>query len=393
MVWATLDPTPLARPPVPSGCAARLTPKHRTEVLLDMSAHRVADRVRTLEYGRVAVAGDAMCMRAWEVRSPGPIGDGPLELVRRDPPSPDAGEIRVKVSACGVCRTDLHIAEGDLPVHHRGVVPGHEVVGEVDALGSDVKRFKVGDRAGIAWVRSTCGRCRFCRRGDENLCTDPRFTGWDDDGGYADYAVIDEDYAYMLPQGFDDADAPLLCAGIIGYRALKKSKLPPGGRLGIFGFGGSAHITMQVALHQGAEVHVVTRSAKARRLALELGAASAVSPREPLTTRLDSAIVFAPSGESALRALEELERGGRLAVAGIHLSSAVSLDYFRHLFFERELVSVTANTRADGEEFLAIADRIGVRISSQAYPLEDADKALLALSRGEVRGAAVLYTR
>ncbi|HEX2192027.1 MAG TPA: zinc-binding alcohol dehydrogenase family protein, partial [Acidimicrobiales bacterium] len=208
-------------------------------------------------------------MQAWVVERPGPIDDGPLRLVERPLPDPGPGQIRVEVRACGVCRTDLHLAEGDLPPRRPGVVPGHEVVGRVDAVGPGASRFAVGDRIGIAWLRHTCGTCRFCRRGDENLCVAPRFTGWDDDGGYAEHAVVAADYAYPLPPTFSDEEAaPLLCAGIIGYRALRRAQLPPGGRLGIYGFGASAHLAAQVALAQGSRVHVLTRSAEARRLAL-----------------------------------------------------------------------------------------------------------------------------
>ena len=221
---------------------------------------------------------------------------------------------------CGVCRTDLHLAEGDLAPKRRGVVPGHEVVGVVDALGPGTSRFAPGERVGVAWLRHTCGVCRFCRRGDENLCVAPRFTGWDDDGGYAEYVVVEEDYAYRLPPSFDDEHvAPLLCAGIIGYRALRRALLPPGGRLGIYGFGGSAHITAQVALHEGATVHVLTRGAEARRLALELGCASAGEADDAPPEPLDAAILFAPAGELVKTALRALDRGGTLAIAGIHL--------------------------------------------------------------------------
>jgi propanol-preferring alcohol dehydrogenase len=301
--------------------------------------------------------------------------------------------VRVRVAVCGVCRTDLHVAEGDLPPRRpgQGVVPGHEVVGVVDMVGERAGRFARGDRVGIAWLRWTCGRCRFCRQGRENLCVAPRFTGWDDDGGYAEYAVVDEAYAYPLPAGFaDEAAAPLLCAGIIGYRALKRAELPPGGRLGIYGFGGSAHLAAQVALARGATVHVVTRSAEARRLALELGAASAVPADEEPPERLDSAIVFAPAGEVVRQALGALDRGGTVAVAGIHLSDIPPLDYAHQLFEERQLRSVTANTRADGEEFLAVAARIGVRPTTTTYPLEAADRALADLAHDRVTGAAVL---
>ncbi|HMC42750.1 MAG TPA: zinc-binding alcohol dehydrogenase family protein, partial [Acidimicrobiales bacterium] len=223
---------------------------------------------------------------------PGPVDTGPLELVELPVPEPGPGEVRVRVSACGVCRTDLHLAEGDLPPKRRGVVPGHEVVGYVDALGQGATRFDVGARVGIAWLRHTCGVCRFCRSGAENLCLEPRFTGWDEDGGYAEFAVVEAQFAYRLPDGFDDEHAaPLLCAGIVGYRALRRAALPPGGRLGIYGFGASAHLAAQVALAEGATVHVLTRSEGARRLALELGAASAGAAADAPPEPLDAAIV------------------------------------------------------------------------------------------------------
>jgi propanol-preferring alcohol dehydrogenase len=331
-------------------------------------------------------------MRAWTVERPGPIDGGPLRWhTDRPVPQPGRGEIRVRVRVCGVCRTDLHLAEGDLPPTRGGVVPGHEVVGVVDQCGDGATRFTVGDRVGVAWLRHTCGRCRFCRSGRENLCVAPRFTGWDDDGGYAEHAVVDESYAYALPAAFaDEAAAPLLCAGIIGYRALKRASLPPGGRLGIYGFGGSAHHAAQVALASGATVHVLTRSAEARRLALELGASSAGDaygrPPEPL----DAAILFAPVGDLVPGALAALDRGGTRAVAGIYLSDVPPLDYARHLFQERQLRSVSANTRADGEEFLAVAARIGLRPTTVPYPLAEADRALGDLAHDRVTGAAVL---
>ncbi|HEX2053593.1 MAG TPA: zinc-dependent alcohol dehydrogenase family protein [Actinomycetota bacterium] len=332
-------------------------------------------------------------MRAWRVERPGPISSAPLKPAEMDVPQAGPGEILVRVSACGVCRTDLHVAEGDLPVRRPGVVPGHEVVGVVDSLGPGAGRFAVGDRVGIPWLRSTCGKCRFCRRGDENLCLAPRFTGWDADGGYAEYTTVPEDYAYSLPSSFDDVSAaPLLCAGIIGYRALRRSNLPPGGRLGIYGFGGSAHLAAQVALAQGAKVHVGTRSEQARRLALDLGATSAADPAEPPPCPLDAALLFAPSGSLIPPIMQALDRGGTLAIAGIHVTQPGPLDYQEHLFQEKILTTVTANTRADGEEFLATAERIALQVSVSPYALEDADRALSALAEGRVRGAAVLTT-
>lgn len=330
-------------------------------------------------------------MKAWVVDEPGPVDSGPLAVVDRERPEPGPGEIRIRVSVCGVCRTDLHLAEGDLSPHRPRTVPGHEVIGTVDELGDGASRFELGQRAGIAWLHRSCGRCRWCRRGQENLCLEPLFTGWDRDGGYAEWAVAPEAFAYEIPDSFDDEHAaPLLCAGIIGYRALRRSDLPPGGRLGIYGFGASAHLTAQIALAEGATVHVMTRSEAARSLALALGAHSAggaaSSPPEPL----DSAILFAPAGELVPVALEALDRNGTLALAGIHVTDIPTLDYQRHLFQERQLRSVTANTRADGEELLALADRLRIRVETTPYPLDKADEALMDLAADRVTGAAVL---
>jgi alcohol dehydrogenase, propanol-preferring len=330
-------------------------------------------------------------MRAWTVARPGPIDTGPLDFVSCPDPDPGPGEIRVKVRTCGVCRTDLHLAEGDLPPHRAAVIPGHEVVGVVDRLGLETARFAEGDRVGVPWLAHSCGVCRFCTTGRENLCTAPLFTGWDRDGGYAEYAVVHEKYAYALPDAFDDEHvAPLLCAGIIGYRALRRSGVVSGERLGIYGFGGSAHLTAQIAIAEGCTVHVVTRSQAARQLALELGAASAGdAPPVPL----DAAILFAPAGSLVPTALAALDRGGTLAIAGIHLSDIPSLEYERHLFEERNVCSVTANTRRDGEEFLVAAARVPVRVETVPYPFDRAGDALADLAHGRVRGAAVLVMR
>lgn len=330
-------------------------------------------------------------MRAWEVEEPRPVDDHPLRLVERPVPEPGPAQVRVRVSACGVCRTDLHVAEGDLPVHRPRVVPGHEVVGRVEALGPGASRFAPGDRVGVAWLATTCGVCRFCRHGAENLCLDATFTGWDHDGGYAEATLVDERYAYRLPEALpDDQAAPLLCAGIIGYRALRVTGLPHGGRLGIYGFGGSAHLTAQVAMAEGAEIYVATRSPEAQELARSLGAkwvgGAATAPPEPL----DAAILFAPVGELVLPAMAALDRGGVLAVAGIHLTDVPRLDYQRHLFEERVLRSVTANTRADGEELLRLAPRLGIRATTTPYPLDEADQALADLAHDRFSGAAVL---
>jgi propanol-preferring alcohol dehydrogenase len=297
----------------------------------------------------------------------------------------------LSVRACGVCRTDLHLAEGDLPPRSPGRIPGHEAVGEIIAVGPDCHRFSPGDRAGAAWLAGTCGMCRFCRRGAENLCLSPVFNGWDRDGGYADLMCVNEDYAYHLPDAFtDEQAAPLLCSGIIGYRALRRASLPRGGKLGMYGFGGSAHLAAQVALYEGASLYVMTRSAAARQLALELGAVFAGAADEPPPVALDSAILFAPAGDLVPHALRALDRGGTLAVAGIHLTDIPSLHYETDLFQERQLRSVTANTRADGQELLDLAGRIPLHSTTVPYPLEEADRALLDLSRDSYSGAAVL---
>lgn len=331
-------------------------------------------------------------MRAWVVHRPGPIDSGPLALVTRPEPEPAANEIRVRISVCGVCRTDLHLAEGDLMPRRRDVTPGHEVVGTVDAVGPDVTRFAIGDRAGIAWLRHTDGVCRFCRRGDENLCLAPRFTGWDDDGGYAAAAVVDEAFAYRVPESLSDEQAaPLLCSGIIGYRALRRSRLPSGGRFGIYGFGASAHLAAQVAMYEGATVHVLTRSEAARHLALELGCASARDAYDLPPEPLDAAVLFAPVGDLVPSAMRGLDRGATLAIAGVHLTDVPKLVYDDALFEERALTSTTANTRRDGEELLALATAIPLRVTTVPYAFEDADRALADLAHDRITGAAVLH--
>ena len=331
-------------------------------------------------------------MRAWIVDRPGPLAGRPLTRVERETEAPGPGQVRVRVSVCGVCRTDLHLAEGDLAPHRPWTVPGHEVVGAVEALGEGVTRFALGDRVGVAWLAGTDGTCRFCRRGQENLCLAPRFTGWDLDGGYADACLVDEAFAYRLPVDLpDEQAAPLLCAGIIGYRALTIAAVPPGGALGIYGFGGSAHLTAQVALAQGLRVHVLTRGAANQDLARELGVDSVGGATDRPPEPLDGAVLFAPAGELVPVALRALDRGATLAVAGIWLSAVPALDYAAELFQERRLRSVTANTRADGEEFLRLARRLGVRATTRGYPMADAPAALADLAAGRFGGAAVLH--
>ena len=331
-------------------------------------------------------------MRAWVVDHPAPIDEGPMVRVERAVPEPGSGQIRVAVSCCGVCRTDLHLAEGDLPPRRPQVAPGHEVVGRVDALGGGATRFTVGDRVGVPWLATTDGTCTYCRRGDENLCVAPEFTGWDRNGGYADHLVADEGYVYALPADLDDEKAaPLLCAGIIGYRSLRAAAVPPGAALGIYGFGGSAHLTAQVALHLGLRVHVLTRGEINQRLAAEIGADSVGNAADVPPEPLDGAILFAPAGELVPAALRALAPGGTLAVAGIWLSDIPTIRYDAELFRERRLRSVTANTRQDGEEFLRLAARFGITATTVAYPMADAPQAMADLLHGRFGGAAVLH--
>jgi propanol-preferring alcohol dehydrogenase len=285
----------------------------------------------------------------------------------------------------------MHVSEGDLPVHRERVVPGHEVVGAVRDGGPDVTGFADGDRVGIAWLRRTCGVCRYCVRGAENLCPQSLYTGWDADGGYAEYATVPAAYAYKLPDRYTDVElAPLLCAGIIGYRALKRTNLPNGGRVGIYGFGGSAHLAIQVALARGARVHVMTRDPAAQRLALELGAASAAGVHDSPPEPLDAAILFAPAGDVVPVAMRALDRGGILSIAGIHLSDVPALNYERELFYERELRSVTANTRQDGREFLEFVSKHHISVTTRPYPLSEGQQALRDLKASRFTGAAVL---
>lgn len=330
-------------------------------------------------------------MRAIVVERPAPIESNPLRLIERPKPVPGDGEILVRVTTCGVCRTDLHLAEGDLPPKHPQTVLGHEIVGVVEHAGARAHRFKAGDRVGIAWLRETDGTCKYCRSGRENLCPNARFTGWDRDGGYAEYAAAREEFAYALPAAIDDEHvAPLLCAGIIGYRAIKRAAIVPGATVGLYGFGGSAHLAIQVLKHWSCRVFVMSRGGLHRELAEELGADWIGDAMQPPPAPLDAAILFAPAGELVPAALDALGRGGILAVAGIYLSAIPPLDYERDLFYEREIRSVTANTRADGEEFLALAGEIPIKTSTVVMRLEDAHRALTMLKHDELRGAAVL---
>lgn len=319
------------------------------------------------------------------------VDERPLHLVDLPDPEPGAGEIRVRVSACGVCRTDLHVIEGDLPQHTLPIVPGHQVVGRVDALGSGVSGFAPGDRVGVAWLRGTCGSCEYCLRGAENLCPDSRYTGYHANGGYAELAVVPEGFAYPIPDGFDDLQAaPLLCAGIIGYRALQRAEVPPGGRLALYGFGSSASVVIQIALHRGYEVHVVSRGDSHRQLAREMGALWVGAPGEGLPVEVDSAIIFAPAGDIVPDALASVRKGGTVAMAGIYMTPVPELDYEAHLFHEKNLRSVEANTREDGRGLLREAAEVPVRARVTTFPLREANEALIRLKNDDIDGSAVL---
>jgi propanol-preferring alcohol dehydrogenase len=333
-------------------------------------------------------------MRAVVSEAPAPIESEPLREVQLPDPEPGPGEILIRITRCGVCRTDLHVVEGDLPRKRARVVPGHEVVGRVAKLGAGCVRFKANDRVGVAWLRSTCGVCRYCRSNRENLCPAAVFNGYDYDGGYADMMVAPEAFCYSLPDALDDEQvAPLLCAGIIGFRAIRRAEVKPASTVGLYGFGASAHIALQVLKHWGCRVFVMSRAGLHRDLAAELGADWIGGPTEAPPALLQSAILFAPAGEIVPSALAALDRAGVLAIAGIHLSTIPPLDYRRHLFEERELRSVTANTRADGEEFLRIAAEIPVRSRTFSLSMGEANRALAMLKHDELRGAAVLTIR
>jgi propanol-preferring alcohol dehydrogenase len=330
-------------------------------------------------------------MRAMVLARQAPIAERPLMMDDTRPvPEPGDDEVLVQVGVCGICRTDLHIVEGELPLVRCPVVPGHQAVGRVARLGARATRFRPGDRVGVAWLRRTCGVCTFCGDERENLCERAEFTGYHADGGFAEYIVVPEAFAYAMPDVFADVEAaPLLCAGIIGYRALRLSGVPPGGRLGIYGFGSSAHITMQVAVAGGAEVYVCTREAGHRALAHALGAAWVGDLDDTMPVPAHGIIIFAPAGELVPCALRNLAPGGRLALAGIYMTPVPALDY-ADLYRERVITSVTANTRADGEELLAVAARIGIRPTVTAFPLGEANHALALLKQGALAGSGVL---
>jgi propanol-preferring alcohol dehydrogenase len=330
-------------------------------------------------------------MKAMLLREPQPAEDHPLELTDLPPPEPGPGQVRVSVAVCGVCHTDLHTVEGDLELPKLPIVPGHQVVGVVTARGDGADRFAEGERVGVPWLFQTCGECDFCRRGLENLCEDAQFTGLHANGGYAEAMVVPQDFAYPIPENFTDKQAaPFFCAGIIGYRALRLSEIEPGQMLGMYGFGGSAHVTIQVARHWGCEVYVFTRSEGHRRLARELGAAWVGGAEDDPGTKLHGSIIFAPAGWLVPEALRVLERGGTLALAGVTMSPIPELDYDKLLYWERTVRSVANFTRQDAQELLQVAAEIPIQTTVQTFPLEEANQVLLALKRSEIVGTAVL---
>ena len=330
-------------------------------------------------------------MRAMILKKTMPVESEPLELVKLLVPDPGPGEILLRVTMCGLCHTDLHTVEGDLPLPVLPIVPGHQIVGIVERAGPGAGSPRVGARVGAAWLYSSCGTCSFCKRGLENLCETARFTGYHHQGGYAEYAVLPADFVYALPEGFSDRDAaPLLCAGIVGYRALKLSGVKPGETLGLYGFGASAHVAIQVAVHWGCEVLVFTRSENHRRHAKKLGAAWAGTSKDRPPQKPASSVVFAPAGEIVLDALSDVERGGTVALAGVTMTNIPEMNYERHLYYEKVLRSVTASTREDGRELMRLAAEIPIHTDTTLFPLEDANRALRLIKESRISGAAVL---
>ncbi|HXM45177.1 MAG TPA: zinc-dependent alcohol dehydrogenase family protein [Bryobacteraceae bacterium] len=329
-------------------------------------------------------------MKACVLESPAPIERNPLAFGDAPVPEPGADEVLVRVHACGVCRTDLHVVEGELPPRKRPVIPGHQVVGTVERSGAGAQRFGHGARVGVAWLHRTCGVCEYCRSGRENLCALATFTGYTVDGGYAEYIVAPESFVYPIPEGFSDmAAAPLLCAGIIGFRSLRVSGIQPGGTLGLYGFGAAAHVAIQVARHWGVRVYAMTREERHRELARELGAEWSGGADDQPPEKIDAAIVFAPAGGLVASALRVLKRGGTVALGGIYMSPIPAMDY-NLLYHERVVRSVANNTRQDGEDFLKIAAEIPIHSEVREFPLAEANAALNMLKQGGVQGAAVL---
>jgi len=330
-------------------------------------------------------------MQAMILEEPAPIETEPLKLVEIPIPEPGHFDIRVRIKVCGICHTDLHEIEGELPLVKKPIVPGHQIVGVVEKIGERVTRFKQGDRVGMAWLYSTCRKCLFCKSDRENLCPDAQFTGYHVNGGYTQYTIVSEDFAYSIPKVFNDREAsPLLCAGIIGFRALRQSVIKPNQRLGLYGFGASAHIAIQVAVFWRCKVYVFTRSKEHQKLAMKLGAVWTGDATDKPPEKQDSAVIFAPAGKIVPNALANLEKGGTLALAGIYMTAIPELDYTKHLYYEKTLRSVTASTRKDGEDLLDIAAQIPIRPKTTLFPLKDANRVLKLLKDRKINGAGVL---
>jgi alcohol dehydrogenase, propanol-preferring len=329
-------------------------------------------------------------VKAWTLPKPGPVEANPLELREMPVPEPGADEVLVRINACAICRTDLHVVEGELPPRKTNVIPGHQIVGVVERLGAGAAKYSIGARVGIAWLHKTDGTCSYCRSGRENLCDSPEFTGYTVDGGYAQYARAPEDFVYPIPDGFADLQAaPLLCAGIIGFRCLRVSGIARDGNLGIYGFGAAGHVCIQVARHWGVKVFVCTREEKHRRLAMDLGAAWAGGAMEAPPEKLDASIIFAPAGELVPPALQALKKGGTLVLGGIHMSPIPSFPY-PLIYHERSIKSVANNTRQDGHDFMKLAAQVPIHTEVQIFPFDQANHALNALKHGGIRGAGVL---
>jgi alcohol dehydrogenase, propanol-preferring len=329
-------------------------------------------------------------MKAWTLSRPAPVEQNPLMLTELPVPEPGEGQVLVKTTACGICRTDLHVVEGELAPKQANIVPGHQIVGVIERSGKNARRYREGTRVGIPWLHKTCGICAYCRSGRENLCDNPTFTGYSVNGGFAEFALAEEDFVYPIPDGFSDLQAaPLLCAGIIGFRCLRVSGIQRDAKLGIYGFGAAGHVCLQVARHWGAKIFVCTREEKHRRLAAELGAAWTGGAMDQPPEKLDAAIIFAPAGELVPPALAALNKGGTVVLGGIHMSPVPSFPY-PLIYHERGLRSVANNTRQDGRDFLRLAAEIPVKTEIQLFPLSQVNQALNALKHDGIRGAGVI---
>jgi propanol-preferring alcohol dehydrogenase len=333
-------------------------------------------------------------MKAMVIEKRSPIENKPLQLVDLPIPKPGSGEVLVRVEVCAICRTDLHVIEGELPAYRSPLIPGHQVVGQIAGLGPQTTHFKMDDWVGVAWLNQSCGACSYCRRKQENLCDNPRFTGHHVNGGYAEYLVAPAAFIYAIPPVVSPIQfAPLLCAGIIGYRAYNRSGIRKGERLGLYGFGASAHVVIQIARHYGCEVYVATRGKKHQELASQLGATWVGGAKDSPPHKLNGAIVFAPAGELVPVALSALDKGGTLALAGIFMTNLPPLEYEKHLFFEKQICSVTANTREDGKALLRLAAEAPITVHTELFSLEEANEALYQLKYDGIQGAGVLKIR